>query len=181
MQPAPPVAKGPLAMWKAMPFPRKLMFLMLPFGLVAFVIVFTDPPEPKPGARAKSSASAAVSAGGAPSASAPQVADAAPVATPAPTGAPPDATVSPSSLPPESSAKPPEPSPKPPEPAPSASAPAEPPLAKGELSMERKAADAVANNDFAKAADLYDQLAKAHPENPAYARAAEILRKKAKK
>jgi hypothetical protein len=87
----------------------------------------------------------------------------------------------PSAKQPDPPPKQPDPPPKQPDAPPPPSASAEPPLAKGELSLERKAADAVASNDFAKAADLYDQLAKQHPDKPAYARAAEILRKKVKK
>ncbi|MFO0569438.1 MAG: hypothetical protein U0263_27510 [Polyangiaceae bacterium] len=166
-------AGGPLAAWKAMPFPRKLMFIMLPFGLIAFIIVFTDPPAPSPQPNRKASAGASASA--APSAGVPAGTTSA--APPETTSPPPEPSPTPST------SAPPVPAPKTAEtaapPAPSASA--EPPLAKGELTLERKAADAVAANDFVKAAEFYDQLAKQHPDNAAYARAAEILRKKAKK
>jgi hypothetical protein len=175
-QPAQP-AKGPLAMWKAMPFPRKLMFIMLPFGLIAFIIVFSDPPARKRAPGESSSATPASSASGAPGASA--ALSGAPPASVAPPGGELSTPSTASAAPPDStaSAAPPE-AVKSAEPTPSASAP---PLAKGEVTLERKAADAVASNEFAKAAELYEQLAKQHPDNPAYARGAEILRKKAKK
>ena len=167
--------KGPLAIWKAMPFPRKLMFVMLPFGLIAFMIVFSDPPARKRAPGESTSATPDPSASGAPSPSA--ATSAAPLATGAPpsTGTEPTPSATPPTSPPDLT---PDTPPAAPDPAASATAP---PLAKGEVTLERKAADFVAANDFAKAAEIYDQLAASNPQNPAYARAAEILRKKAKK
>ena len=49
---------------------------------------------------------------------------------------------------------------------------------KGEVTDERKAVDAVARGDLDKAIELYSALAKAHPDEPAYAAAVEILQKK---
>ncbi len=173
--------KGPLAAWKAMPFPRKLMFLMLPFGLIAFVIVFTDPPQPPPRTKGSAGASAKPAPSAAPSAQPAGSAALAPTGALPPSAEPTAQPPEPTAAKPEPSAAPPEPTAAPPEAPPQPTASAEPPLPKGEVSLARKAADAVANNEFAKAADLYDQLAKQHPDNPTYARAAEILRKKAKK
>ena len=47
--------------------------------------------------------------------------------------------------------------------------------------MERAAVDAVAAGSYEAAAKMYEDLAKAHPENKAYKEAARILRAKAKK
>jgi hypothetical protein len=44
--------------------------------------------------------------------------------------------------------------------------------------FEREAADTVARGDFLEAARLYDELAKAHPEVPAFPAAARILRER---
>jgi hypothetical protein len=173
-------AKGPLAALKAMPFARKLMFAMLPFGLIAFIIVFTDPPEQP--ARTRPTGSASASAGGLPSAAPTDSAappPTAPEATATGSAPPPQPTGEASAAPPPTAETPPPPTAETPPPPPASAEP--PPLAKGELSLERKAADAVASNDFVKAAEIYDELAKQNPNNPAYARAAEILRKKAKK
>jgi hypothetical protein len=57
--------------------------------------------------------------------------------------------------------------------APSASANA------GDKTLERAAVDAVVSGDYAQAAKIYAQLAAQHPENPTYAEAAKILRRKA--
>jgi hypothetical protein len=46
----------------------------------------------------------------------------------------------------------------------------------GSVTKARRAADALANGAFAESASLYDDLAADHPGNPAYARAAHILR-----
>ena len=46
---------------------------------------------------------------------------------------------------------------------------------------EREAADAVAAGAYDKAARLYEDLAKAHPEAPAYAEAARIMKARAGK
>lgn len=94
--------------------------------------------------------------------------------------------------------KPPAPSPPPPASATTASAsasaadtaepmPAQEPSAtpsaspggKGAKTLPREAADAVAVGAYDKAARLYEGLAKAHPEVPAYAEAARIMRAKA--
>jgi len=44
--------------------------------------------------------------------------------------------------------------------------------------LERQAADAVANGKFRRAIELYEQLSKEHPDQPVYREAARILRKK---
>jgi hypothetical protein len=49
---------------------------------------------------------------------------------------------------------------------------------KGEISMERAAANALHRGDFRAAADLYEQLAVEQPEHPTFRRAARILRER---
>ncbi len=51
-----------------------------------------------------------------------------------------------------------------------------PPLPKGKRTLEREAIDLVALGQYGKAADIYDQLAAQHPDQPVYREAARILR-----
>jgi hypothetical protein len=170
-QAADPVAKA-LATWKAMPIPRKIMLIMLPFGLIAFLVVFASP-QPKAGSagtKPKSSASGSTSAAPPPTLATQTIPSVAKTTPPPPSGAE-------TAAPPPSTATPPTTAP------PTASATEEPPpeapkLSKGEVTLARKASDAVAVNDYAKALEAYQQLAKEHPENPAYAQAVQILRRK---
>jgi hypothetical protein len=61
-----------------------------------------------------------------------------------------------------------------------APAPAPDPTPVAARTLERQAVDAVAVNDYARAAAIYDQLlAQSNPKNPVYAEAARILRQKA--
>ena len=53
---------------------------------------------------------------------------------------------------------------------------ASPPLAKGKKTPEREAVDLAAAGQYTKAAEIYEQLATQHPEQPAYREAARILR-----
>ena len=53
------------------------------------------------------------------------------------------------------------------------------PLPKGKRTPEREAIDLVSQGQFAKAADIYEQLAQQHPEQPAFKEAARILRLRA--
>jgi hypothetical protein len=170
-------SKDPLALWKAMPFPRKLMIIMLPFGLVAFIVIFAPDRQHATRAKPAGSGSARTSLSGAPPpGSVPLTTSAAPTVsgapTPtAPTPAPTDTTPAPTDTAPA--------------PATATAAPtesAEPEkLPRGQVTQERQAADAVAAGDIPKAVALYEQLAKEHPENAAFARAAEILRRRLKK
>jgi hypothetical protein len=171
-----PVDKA-LAVWKAMPFPRKLLVILLPFGLIAFVVVFLPQQKAPRGKRPVASVSAK------PSASAPVLAGTPPVPTPPPPTAP--VSVEPPTPPPPASVGEPPPSNPPPSNPPPANPPptedadaGEPKLAKGESTLARKASDAIAVNDYPKALEAYQQLAKEHPENPAYAQAVSILRRK---
>jgi hypothetical protein len=55
------------------------------------------------------------------------------------------------------------------------SAPAKP-LPKGKVTLEREAVDFVGQGQYLKAAEIYDQLAAQHPDQPVYREAARILR-----
>ncbi len=85
------------------------------------------------------------------------------------------------SAPPSSASAPPTVAPPPPETTATAQPPEDAPdaeveakLAPGEVTPERKAVDAVAAGDLDTAIKLYSELAKEHPDEPAYAAAAEI-------
>lgn len=142
---------------------RRVLFFLMPLMIVALIahVLLTARRNRLAAeyAAAQASASALLaSASAAPSASAP------PTASAVPTVAPPS---TPSSAPPQ-----------PPENPPEVEKPPEEKLAKGEVTDERKAVDAVARGDLDKAIELYSALAKAHPDEPAYAAAVEILQKK---
>jgi hypothetical protein len=55
---------------------------------------------------------------------------------------------------------------------------ASPPLPKGTRTLERQAIDLVAQGQYGKAVDIYDQLAQQHPEQPAFKEAARLLRQR---
>lgn len=141
--------------WKAASLPKKAILVLLPLAFFMVVFGLDDKPVPAPTkAKPTSSGSASVAQ--------------AKVTKPSAT---------------EELAEEPTP-PKPTVSAPTASAP--PASTKGpqtttQKTPERTAVDAVAAGSLAPAADLYDELAKSHPENPAYKEAARILRAKAKK
>jgi hypothetical protein len=157
------------AKWKeATPVQKILVALMLPLLGAVLIIFSDDPPPPKPAPGKKPAATAAPTATAMPTGTA----TAAPTADATDAGAPPDpgdggaqaeptATVVPTATA-----------------APRATEPALPP---GKKTLQRQAVDAVAAGSFEEAAKLYDELAKAHPEVPAYAEAARILRAKAAK
>jgi hypothetical protein len=168
---AQPGKKNPLdelkQTWQAAPLPRKITYIIAPFAIIGFFIIFfSGGPAPKP----KSTKGAK---SGKPPASASMAAPPPPTAPTAP------ATAAKSAPPPPETA---ETAPPDTPPAPTASAEEEdagpPKLAPGETTKQRKAVDAVAAGDFAKAIELYDELAKENPENPIYRTAADTLRKK---
>jgi hypothetical protein len=143
------------ARWREASGPKKAMaVLMLPL-IWAVWVIFTDKPPaarpPKPTTSAAASPSATPSAG-VPSASA--VASIAPAPPPAP-------------APPSPSGK-------------ASAAPSAAPTSTAKT-PQREAADAVAVGAYDKAARLYEELAKAHPDVPAYAEAARIMKAKAGK
>jgi outer membrane protein assembly factor BamD (BamD/ComL family) len=51
-------------------------------------------------------------------------------------------------------------------------------LPKGTRTLERQAIDLVAQGQYGKAVDIYDQLAQQHPEQPAFKEAARLLRQR---
>jgi hypothetical protein len=102
-------------------------------------------------------------------------------AQPRPAAKPPTSAAVSASVTSSASAPPPvEPAPEPPPVAPvqpSGKASAAP--ASSAKTPQREAADAVAGGAYDKAARLYEELARAHPEVPAYAEAARIMKAKA--
>jgi hypothetical protein len=68
-----------------------------------------------------------------------------------------------------------------PSPAPTSTGKSTPAPASSQKTPERIAVDLVAAGAWEPAAKAYEELAKAHPENPAYKAAAKMLRAKAKK
>jgi hypothetical protein len=183
---APPQAKqGPLdelvTAWTSASLPRKITYLLAPFAIIGFFVIFFTSGS-KPHARKSKSGKATSSASAGPSGSAPV----AKTTTPTPT--PPKDSASAGPAPPETAptapttAKPEQPAPTPPT-APAQEAAADagvPKLKAGELTKQRQAVDAVAAGDDAKAIQLYEELAKEDPGNPAYKTALEMLKKKKK-
>ena len=149
------------AEWVAMPLIRKIIFASTPIAAICSYVLLTeeDPPparhRPVPSASASGSMSAAPSltvATTAPTVTAtvttPPTNTGVPVVDTAPTGA---VTAT----------------------APTTTGSAKKP---GSVSLERQASDALRQGKRDQAAQLYDQLAQQHPENPAYKEAARILR-----
>ncbi len=141
------------ARWRETSGPKKaLVFLMAPL-IWAVWVIFTDPPvppaPPKPATSATTSPSGAPRSGGS-------------GAAPAPTEPPATAMEAPAA---STSAK-----------AGPSTAASGSPATTGPKTPQREAADAVAAGAFDRAARLYDELAKAHPEVPAYAEAARIMK-----
>ena len=167
--------------WQELSGPKRVLVLLSPLLVASVLVLFMGEElglEPKP---RRPVAKAQPSAG--PSA-APAMGTAAPTASPtAPSTALPSANAGPPEPPaPSTSAAPPEP-PEPPEPVPPPRPTARPKSAvaaktDGSKSLQRLAADAVAAGSFARAAELYEQLAKENPGKPAYAEAAAIMREK---
>lgn len=165
--------------------PKKALIALFPLLVAAVAVLFfgeelgLDPRPPrKPAATAKASASAA--ARPAPTAAASTTTSAAAAPGTSAASPEPDASAAPPAS--SASAAPPEPSGKEPPPDPTRSPRATQSQSvkpSAERSMQRQAADAVAAGSFARAAELYDQLAKEHPNKPAYAEAAMIMREKA--
>jgi hypothetical protein len=158
-----------LSAWQRMSFARKaLVILFLPM-VASVIVLFTDVLPKKGGPAARGSAAPSASASSKPIA-------ARNTAEPKNTGKLPE--------------KLPEPSPKDAMPVASEAIPiesatpiapevAQPKMPEGEKTLQRKAVDAFVAGSYEEAARLYDQLAKQHPENPAYAAAANIARAKA--
>lgn len=163
--------------WRETSLVKKATLVLLPLAFVMVIFGFEDDPAP-PKAKQKPAASASSAQGEdePPKKKKPKKADD-DDSTPAPS-----ATTAPT---PSHSASAPGPTPPGPGPAPSpstsASAPGSPKTDPAKKSAEREAVDAVAAGQYELAAKLYEQLAKDHPDVPAYKEAARILRAKAKK
>lgn len=199
---APAAPRGPslAARFKELNGPKKILVVLAPFCLAssAYLILFDEPPQPGPAPVAISDAgtydarvavTTAVSPNTAPmppscppgfvpwpvpiNGTIPCVPAAAASAMPTATVvAPPASTPVGATAAPTASAKPTAPT--------SAPTPEPPaPAAPGTRTLERLAVDAVAMNDYPRAAKLYEQLQQQNPTNRVYAEAARILRAKA--
>lgn len=171
-----------LAKYKELPQTKRLLVLMSPFCLIAsaYLLLFDDEPPPEPAAVTQDAGPAQCQAGfvrytvpingmypcvplGTPMPPAPDAGPPVQPVQPVQPGPQPDPTGQP--VPPPSSS--------------SSSTPA-PPVAANTKTLERQAVDAVAVNDYARAAAIYEQLlAQSNPKNPVYAEAARILHQKA--
>lgn len=164
--------------WRETSLVKKATLVLLPLAFVMVIFGFEDDPAPtkaksKPAASASSSSTAADD--DPPKKKKPKKQD---DDDPAPG---PSATAPAPAPTPSSSHSGPAPVPPGPAPSASASAPGSPKTDPAKKSAEREAVDAVAAGQYELAAKLYDQLAKEHPDVPAYKEAARILRAKAKK
>ena len=197
---APPPAPGLAARFKELNGPKKILVVLAPFCLAssAYLILFDEPPQAPPVASAvidagTHDAHVAVATTVPPATTGPVTPSCPPgfvpwpvpingtipcvpaamvSATPAP---PPSAPIAPASAPvgAKPTAQPTQ------QPAPPASVAPEPPAPVGTRTLERLAVDAVAMNDYPRAAKLYEQLQQQNPTNRVYAEAARILRAKA--
>ena len=141
------------ALWRETSGPKKaLIVLMIPM-IWAVWVIFTDappPPAPPKPAASASAAPSAVPSAGATRRRRPRSSRLAPSGSGGALGA-----------------------------AASAAAPSTSPATTGAKTPQREAADAVAAGAFDRAATLYEDLARAHPDVPAYAAAARIMKAKA--
>ena len=144
------------AEWQAMPLIRKVIFASTPVAAICAYVLLTEEEPPPPRRRPVPSASASSTAGTAPSVTV--ATTAIPTATTPPTGT---AIPTDTGTVPTGTATPTGTGTKKPT---------------GAVSLERQAADALRQGKRDHAAQLYDQLAAQHPENPAYKEAARILR-----
>jgi hypothetical protein len=141
--------------WREASGPKKALVVLMAPLLWAVWVIFTDkPPAPRP---ARPATSASTSPSTTPSTGSPS-------APAEPAGEPPSAPGG--SGPPAAKAA-------------GSAAPSGSPATTGPRTPQREAADAVAAGAFDRAAKLYEDLAKAHPEVPAYAEAARIMKAKA--
>jgi hypothetical protein len=147
------------AEWDAMPPIRKLILGLFPgVAILAWFMLFDDEPQQqvrRPKGQPSASASVVATATTPPTTTAPPTTNT--IVAPPPTvltvaTVVPTATIAP---PPIASVA---------------------PLPKGKSTLERQAIDLVALGQYTKAAEVYDQLAQQHPEQPVYREAARILR-----
>jgi hypothetical protein len=160
--PAAPVVEKPKPLdqlkkgWKEASLPKKAIAVLLPVAFIMVIFGLDDDPKPAPANKPAPSASASEKT-------------AKTVEKPTKKTAEPEDIDEPPPAPSTTGKPAPSISAKTPSPAPS------------QKSLERAAVDAVAAGSYESAAKMYEELAKAHPENPAYKQAAKILRAKAKK
>lgn len=178
-----------LQRWREASMPQRAIFALLPFTLMSVWVLFgEEPPEPEPPPKKPAQAASAQTAEPkteptfAASTQAPD-----PTGDPDSMGAPPmsagavpastTASGSPPPIPSTAGTAPPF------QPRPAAAAlagmPNAPRPVPGGKTLQREAADAAAIGDYARATDLYEQLAREHPDVPAFAEAARIMRVKA--
>ena len=145
-----------IADWKAMPPIRKIIIGSFPGVAILAYMMLTDQPQPQMVQRPMPPPSASVT-------------------TTTTTTTPPPPTTPVYTPPPVTSYTPP--------PNTSASTTAStgkepPPMTKGARTLERQAIDLAMQGQYAKAAELYDQLAAQHPDNLAFKEAAFLLRQR---
>lgn len=146
-QQQPPAASGGLAAaWKQASPPRKITYILLPIALVAFALTMFDDP-PEPGTRTKPAARSSASA----AASGPP---------PSPIGSLPQLPLGPLLPPPERPV----------------TKKKFPPPRVTPATLERRAVDALIAGNYKEATELYEQLAKDHPETPIYKEAIRVLK-----
>lgn len=189
---APDTRQGPglLAKYKELSGPKKILVVLAPFCLLAsgYLILFDEEPRPQ----AIVDAGVVVAPHPTVAATAPPTSNCPPGFVPWPT--PINGTIPcvPAAAIPTATAPPtgPQPLPTPPLPTPPTIAPTSPPprlavdagappVATSTKTLERQAVDAVALNDYARAAKIYEVLQQQNPTNRVYAEAARILRAKA--
>jgi hypothetical protein len=155
-----------LVEWRQTSAPKKALLVLLPFAFVAVFILFDDPARQQ----AAPPSPNAASTGAMPSGSG--MSEKASQPSPAPTPTPPASTttVAVASTPRAMTAVQPG----------SRTRLTGPTAPSTSTSPERFAVDAVVAGAYAEAAQRYDELAREHPDQPAYREAARILRAKAK-
>jgi len=173
--PPPPAKNSPLVelkkQWAETSLPKKIILALLPVGFVMVILAFGEDGPEAPAKKAKPAASASAVAAASGSSNADD--DEPPAPKPKKTPkvvVPPTVNASASTTASADKAAPPGPAPT-----------KSPATADSTRTPEREAADAVAAKNWAEAAKLYGALAKEHPEDPAYAEAARILRAKARR
>jgi hypothetical protein len=174
-------ASGVLARFREASLPQKATVFLLPLALASVYVIFTEPPQgTDETATEDAAATGADAAASTPSSDPPDEASSAPSATisAAPITATPTTEAAPTAAPTAAAGT----IEAAPDPAP---APASPPVVARAGSpvsrtLERRAADSVAAGDWEGAALLYEQLARLHPDRPAFAEAARIMRSRAR-
>ncbi len=174
---APPNGKPP-SEWEQMPTMRKVILAAMPVAIVAvYFLLFVDDPQPQRpvNGRADAGMEAGALASANPTATTTTTATT-PTATATDTGPVPTGTVV-ATAPTGTVTAPPTGTMVAPPPTGTATATAPiPTLKKGEVTVERRAAEAVRKGDKATAIQLYEQLASDHPDNPVYKETVRILK-----